>query len=717
MTLKKPRVKTCGVKAPAWAAAALLLALVFLAQPAVAAVVAAGQPESLRVAFSKDAYWYKPADKVQMRVTLDNPTRQAMEDVSIKVRVHTPNTTRSDLDACFSGKPRKSYRQTETYGPYALHSGNNGFNLELELGSSRYSNGVYPLTVEVARSGAVMSSVVSELVIMSFEESEKLVPLKLSWVFDTLEPPHRDPGGNFKNEALARECDPSGKNPGWYPTLLGALEKWQDLRFSLALSPMLLEDMQAMTGGYVVKSGEKARNVRPDSRQAANASAVLIGLGRLPQSARHQLLPEPYASCDLEELISLGWREDARQQLSRGHKLLEEILDITLSRQFACPPGLNANSSVLAELKNELGQFLVLSPRLLERSREGRKLLQGMTLGSPVFIKGAGDERKDLALFADARMQRLLERISASGDPHGVAQCIISELTSLYLEQPAKLRACAVVAPGSWHPSRDVLDEVMRALNGTPWLSTVTLEESMVAVPPTGEAPLKIPGPEKKESADEYWKQVGAARDNYAAFRDVVLPDNPFLAPLQRDVYVSESVVWRQWDRLDGGLEYAGFVDSTVAGELSKVDMPAISSITLTSGSAKVPLSVVNGTGYRIKALLKYSSNGLTFPAGAEQKVLLEPKENLLEIPVKVRKKGRVHLSVRLEAEGFSLGELDFTVLTSRFNAFAIVVVGSLLALIGIVWAARVIARRKVGKHKKQQLKEATKEQGKGAEA
>ncbi len=697
-------------------AAVLLLGLVLSAPAVLAAPAAPDQRQGLRIAFSKDAYWYKPGGKVQMRVTLDNLTRQAIDAVYVKARVHTPNTTRSDLDASFEGKPRKSYRQTETYGPYALAAGNNGLDLELELRSSRYSNGVYPLTVEVVRSGNVVSSVISELVIMSFEESEKLVPLKLSWVFDTLEPPHRDPAGNFKNEALARECDPAGKNPGWYPTLLGALEKWQDLRFNLALSPMLLEDMKAMTGGYVVKSGEKARNVLPDSRQAVNASAVLTGFGRLAQPARHQLLPEPYASCDLEELVSLDWREDARQQVSLGHKQLEEILETALSRQFTCPPGLNVNSEVLAELESELGQYQVLSPRLLERSREGRKLLQGMTLGSPVFIKGAV-ERKDLALFADARMQRLLERVSASGDPHGVAQCIVSELTNLYLEQPEKLRACAVVAPGSWHPSRNVLDEVMRALNGTPWLSTVTLAESMVTVPPIGETPLEIPGPEQQGSPDDYWRQVGIARDNYAGFRDSVLPENPFLAPLQRDVYMSESVVWRQWDRLDEGLEYSGFADSTVAGELSKVDLPAMSSITLTSGSAKVPLSVVNGTGYRIKALLKYSSNGLAFPDGAEQKVLLEPKENLFEIPVKVRKKGRVRLSVRLEAEGISLGELDFTVLTSRFNAFAIVVVGSLLALIGILWVARVISRRKVGKHKKQQLKEATKEHGEGAEA
>jgi ABC-type Fe3+ transport system permease subunit len=54
-------------------------------------------------------------------------------------------------------------------------------------------------------------------------------------------------------------------------------------------------------------------------------------------------------------------------------------------------------------------------------------------------------------------------------------------------------------------------------------------------------------------------------------------------------------------------------------------------------------------------------------------------------------------------------------VLTSRFNTFAIAVVAGLLALIGGLWFAKLISRRKVGKHKRRNLGEATKE-GPGAE-
>jgi Family of unknown function (DUF6049) len=704
-----------GVRPPekplASTAAAAVLAVVMLVAclAPVAAAAPAGDADSVRLAFSKDAYWYKPGAVVHMKVTLDNVTRRAVSGISLRARVHARNETREELDACFEGKLKKVYKQTETYGPYTLDPGDNTLDLELELAASRYPNGVYPLSVEVLKSQDVLTSAVSELVVMSFDETEKLVPVKLTWIFDTLEQPHRDPSGNFTSDELARECSPAGNDPGWYSTLLAEIEKWQEMRFSLVLSPMLLEEMRTMTGGYTIKAAGKTRKVGPDSQQALNASTVLAGFARLPQSARNQLIPAAYASPDLERLVSLGWTEDAKQQLVRGHRLLEEILDTALSGEFSSPPGLRVNSTVVAELDDELGQFLVLSPDLLERSKEGRKILKGDDMGSPFFIKGATEERRDLALFADARMQKLLERVSASGDPHGVAQCAVAELANLYLEQPDKLRACAFVLPGSWHPSRDVLDELMRALNGAPWLSTATVAESMVTVPPADDVPVELPEPDSAQGAgeDEYFSQVGAARRSYAEFQKAVLSGNPLLEPLRRDVYVSESDMWRQLARKAEGLQYVGFVVATVNGELAKVEMPATGSITLTSGSANIPISVVNGTGYRMKAVLKYSSNGLGFPSGNTQQVLLERKENLFEIPVKTRKKGRVRFSVELSAGAFTLGRLDFTVLTSRFNTFAIMVVGGLLGLIGLAWVVKVLSRRKVGKHKRHQLKEA----------
>jgi hypothetical protein len=128
--------------------------------------------------------------------------------------------------------------------------------------------------------------------------------------------------------------------------------------------------------------------------------------------------------------------------------------------------------------------------------------------------------------------------------------------------------------------------------------------------------------------------------------------------------------------------------------------------VTVTSTKADIPISIVNSTGYRIRAVLKLTGEGLTFPTGESKNVLLEPKENLLEVPVKVRSQGPVRFSARLQVDNLTLGELSVNIITGRFNTFAILLVGGLLALIGAIWISRIISRRKVGKHKKRQLQE-----------
>ena len=696
-------------------AAVLSLAFSFslMLQFSTVAAAAPSQQSQVRIAISKNAYWYQPEDTVKLQLTLNNSSRQSMKGITSRVRIHTATNSRAGLDASFEGKTTRSYQQTETFGPLTLSPGNNKLDCDIQLKKSRYANGVYPMTIELVRSNNVISSANSQLIVMSSNESKPpQVPLRLTLVFDTLEPPHHNPQNQFKDDELADECNSSKKNPGWYTTLLKELEKWQDMRFSVALSPILLEEMSAMSNGYTLKQASRIKRIRADSPQATDAAATLNGFRHMSQLSRYQLLPGSEASPDLEAMIYYRLADDAKEQLIRGRQSLKELLDANLSGKFTCPPGLNANSRVVGELGKELGRNLVLSPRLLERSREGRRLLAGATLGSPVSIEGSSGGEKRLALFADARMQELLERLSPSKDPHGVAQCILAELTDLYLERAAVQRACVVVMPGSWHPSKDVLDELLRALSGAPWLTTVTLAENMQTIRPVSETALKIPEPEPNQFPNDYFQQVKRAEGRFNAYRKAVLPGNPNLAGLQRNVYISESDVWRQSDRTIEGLSYADHVISTVDNELGKVDMASVSSITLTSSRADIPLSIVNRTGYRIKAVLKFASDGLAFPGGDHKKVLLEPKENLLEIPVRVRKKGRVRLSVQLKADSLTLGELSFSVRTGRFNTFAVLLVGSLLALIGITWVSKIVSRRKVGKHKKRQLQGVGKEEG-----
>lgn len=693
-------------------AVAAILALLLAPQFLTPALADPAKPD-VRIALSKDAYWYRPGDTVVLQVTLDNKTDETLERVSVRARVHAANKTRSDFDACFQGKPVRSYRLTETLGRnLTLSPGNNGFKFDMSVPSRSFSDGVYPLTVEAIKSDKVIATAISELVVMDLEEAEaeESRPLNLSVVFDLSEPPHRGPDGDFTDDELAGECSTSGKEPGWFSSVVSEAEKWENFHLTFSLSPMIFSEMLDMSDGYVINENGKKRTVGSDSTSASDAARVVTGFQVIAGSPGYQFLSTPFAYPDLETLVSLGWDTDALEQISGGNEVLEEGLESSLDADYFYPPDLNANSKVIGELGEETGEFLLLSPRLLERNAKGKRLIRGLTLSSPVVIEGTGSNRKVLGLFADGRLEKLIGRLGPSGDPHGVAQCILSELTNLYLERPVKPRSCVLLWPNWWRPSSRVFDEVMKALDGAPWLKSATFAESLAEVNALEDVTLEIPGPGSEADSDRYIARVSHARSRYQDYSGIALADNPVLPLLRLNLFSSESDLWRLSGRPAGGVEYAEAVIGTVDAELDKISMPAVGSVTLASGEADVPLSVVNGTSYKVKATLRFSSNGLTFPDGDSLAVILEPKENLFEVPVEAYKEGKVRFSAWLETDRIVLAELDIAVRTSRFNTFAVILVAGLLGLIALIWVFRITTRRKAGKHKKRQLSGAEEE-------
>ncbi len=708
LTGKMPNNTGSRTRSPLVVVSSILALALLLAPLLQATALADPEKPEVRIALSKDAFWYRPGDTVKLQITLNNETGQTIKGVSVRARVHSMSRTRSELYTCFVGKPVRSYRLTETLGRnLSLSPGNNGFNFDLSIPSRSLSDGVYPLTVEAIKSGEVVIKAVSELIVMDPEETDGYTPLKLSIVFDLSEPPHQGPDGNFEDDELARECSASGKEPGWYSSIINGVEKWGDQRFTFSLSPVILGEMLDMTDGYVVREGEKEIKVEGDSTSASDVASVVYGLREMVASPRVQFLSTPFASPNLETLVSLGWAEDAGQQILLGDMTLGEGLESAIDTEFFFPPGLEANSRVIGELKGDMGKFLLLSPQLLRRTSKGRKLATGLTLGSPVEIAGAGD-RQVLGLFADSHLEKVIGLVGPSGDPHGVAQCILSDLTNLYLERPAKTRACVLLWPSWWRPPTRIIDEIFKAIDGAPWLESVTLGECWEVVPPIEDTVLEIPEP--VFDSDNYFTQVGHARNRYQDYSGIALTDNPILPSLERNLFISESRLW-QGDGEARGLEYAEAVVSTVNEELAKISIPSIGSVTLASEKAEVPFSVINGASYKIKAILSFSSNGLSFPEGESLDVILEPKENLFEVPVKANRKGRVRFTTRLETDRIVLAELDIPVQTGRFNTFAIILVGVLLGLIALIQTLKIASRRKVGKHKRHQLSEANREE------
>jgi len=680
----------------------LLIAIaLFQIFPFMPAKATPSQKEKLRMGLMKDSCFYSPNATCVLTVAFDNRYGKTLKEVTLRIRVQRAVSSRDAFDVAMDPKTRKTYRFSKNLeSNLTIKPGQSSFKFEFPL-EERFKTGVFPFTVEAVKSDEILASALSSFVVASQEDMQTFKRLKFSLVFDILEPAHKRLDGTFIDLKLASECESSEKNPGWLATLTDELTRHNNIRATIALSPLLADEMEDASDGFEYHRNGKVEKVSKSSKEAKEVEKVLNKFREMAQVERFQFLSTPYSSPDLENLVSLGWTEDAKKQISKGHAKLESCLETPLGKEFYYPPGLFLNSYAAKKLSGSIGNFLLLSPELLERSKEGRKLLYGLTLSSPVRIK-AGSKNDSLALFADARIQKLIKRMCTSQDAHGVAQCLTSELMLLFQEQPSRLRAIVLVWPGWWRPGADVFNEVIQSLESAPFLENVTLAESLMSVPPLNTEPVEIPAPEDRKTTMpyEYEKALTLAHERLINFANAVDSDNPLIPLLTASLYNAESDVWRQWERQEDGLSCAYAVTQKVDDELGKVEIPQVGSINLTSTKAQIPLSIVNGTGYRLKLDLELKSNGLSFPYN-KKKITLEPKENLIEIPVKVKKKGSVRLNVKLKADGITVSEVQITVLTSRFNIFAIAFVATLLGIISLIWIIRIYRRLSAGKHKK----------------
>ncbi|MDD5448832.1 MAG: hypothetical protein PHO53_06695, partial [Actinomycetota bacterium] len=435
------------------AIAGFICLLLSLALPAQISHVATANPDqkALYISLSKDSYWYQKGQTAHLNVILDNRSGRGLKSVDIVAKIHSTNKTRESYDLRLDGKLKTYAHSKKLARNLYLREGSNKFRLDFPLEGTGLDRGVNPLTVEVVKSGSVLCSGVTDIIIMSPSDyAAPMSPLKTSLIFDLSEPPHKGSDGVYLSDELSRECK---KGSGWYANLVSELETRENMRFAIALSPMLTEEIEEIARGYVVGKGKEKTRIAPDSPSAKCASSVMTSLKRMAKNSRFQFLQTPWASPNLEQLVAFGLVEDARTQLSLGRETIERVLEVSSTTNILYPPGLMLSSKTIEALESEIGPFFLASSSLLERTRKGEKLARGLTVSNPVKVEYEKGKKQALAIFSDQRLEDLFERLAKSDDPHGIAQCILSELTNLYLERPASPRCCAIIWPGNWRPS------------------------------------------------------------------------------------------------------------------------------------------------------------------------------------------------------------------------------------------------------------------------
>ena len=676
-----------------------VLAVLFLPIAASSAAAAPQQQPKLKMTLSKDAYWYGKDGVATFQMSIDNLRGQAVKGVTVRAKVYPANESRAAFDAYLNGK-LGSYDFTQTIAKdVSLRPGMNDFSFKINLSEHGMNEGVFPVVVEALQQKTQLTFAGTQVVVLSPKPADP--PLQVALVFDVNEPARQELSGAI-DDILAVECASSRGRDGWL-SQMSSLDHYENLHASIALSPLILDEIQQLSRGAVVKNGTKDSEVSAKSPEAVSAANVLKGFRKLSQTPRFQFLSTPYATPDVEKLWQLKWFSDARGQIDRGAQVLGNILG-GISPAYFYPPGLAMDSRVLRNLGTQIGPFMVLNGALLDRSKEGKKLTKPDTLTAPVELKGATG-RQTIALFTDTRLADVVARMQPSEDAYGVTQCMVSELANLYLENPTQARAITMVWPSNWRPNQDVFEELMRFFDTTSWVKTANVGETINKSPPANKQPLVIPEVSTTAQAsapggtDDYFARVALTRNACTTYSSFVFKDNPRLTIDMQWLYVTESDVWRQWGKPAEGLALATSLSENIGAELAKIELPKSPTITVTGAKAKIPVSITNSTGYRVKTTLKLSSNGLSFPSGSSRFLVLEPKENLIDIPVTINKKGKVLFRAKLLAGATVLSTLEMPVQTGAFSTFAIVIVCVLLGIILGLWGGRVLRRRKSARH------------------
>ncbi len=649
--------------------------------------------KKLSLSLWKNSYWYEPQATVDFFLDVENKG-QEIKDVDIRLKLHRELIARSHLDQFLDGKWTRVLQQKKVIDGVELEKGPNQFHFNLVLPRRIKSTGIFPVTVELLSRGDVIASQITEVVVFS---PAGFPPLDLVMLWDIAEPPQVDPQGYFVDDSLAEDCRGVGEE-GWLHYLTDGMVKHENLRFTLAVTPSTLEELSELSGGYKLIQGDKVVELGKDSRGATDAFALLDTWRKLAGEPRFQFLPAPYSYPDLESLMALGWAGDVREQLSRGLSIQEEVLGGIIAEEYIFPPALSVDSKTLSVLKDRGIKSLVIGQKEVDRAPGAEEVANGLSISSPVTVIDS-QSRSLFAAVVDERVERLIEDRKGAKNYRETVQLLIAELTGLFLERPAYHRMTVLLWPSSVGPSKELITELFNTLDGAPFLRTVTLGEAMSGVEPRSEVRIKIPSLEAKP--DGYYSEVSRAKRELRTFSDMVFPKNPLLDPLRKNFYLSESYLWKSRGLTARGLSFVDDIVSTVEGELDKIRFTGETSIAITSEKAKLPISINNGTGQRAKVTLVAEAPELYFPEKSTWEQVLEPKENIIDVPVEVKKKGRFDLKLNIQVGDRNIDELVIRVSTSRFNLFALPVLGLILGALFLLRLMRIVLRRRAGKHKR----------------
>jgi hypothetical protein len=423
--------------------------------------------------------------------------------------------------------------------------------------------------------------------------------------------------------------------------------------------------------------------------------ATLSSLGTLAASpALHQLVWSTYVPVDAPGLVADGLGGELAAQVSRGTQLLSaEVAHVPVPTGQLGPwiSGDGLDPSTAATLGTD-GYTEVVVPTA---STAGAPAV-GSTTRPFQLVTARGSTLTALASNTD-----LASRFTGTpGNPVLAAHQLVAELAQIYYEEPndPTARGVVVAAPSSWSDNPTFVEALLGALNGNPFIQSVTLDQLFSRLTTdTGCRPqCRLTG-----GAGASGLPVGAIRSQRGRIEQFTAATT---GPVARNVSteLGDLVLSAESEDLRAGQQSAVLHSAGAAldAQLSQLVVSGDRTITLTSQRGRVPVTIVSSAPYPVQGDLTLTSDKLLFADGTtswtQAATVLGTHTNVIYVNVQTRTSGqfKVEISLHSPTGGLELSAGEVSVRSTATSVVGVILsVGALVVL--AVWWFRTSRRRR----------------------
>lgn len=656
--------------------------------------VATAQPgDDVAFRLTSFAPWAAPDRPLVVSMQVANGGTTTLEEVAIRLTIRNRVRSRSALRVALDRQPQGEVLAVTTEElADPLEPGETAtVTIQRDLGSlanaflpGRGGSGVYPLAIRVQAAEQTIAERSGAFVFLAQAPETQL---NVVWVVPIHRTTAMDPPGAYDRNQLDGELLQGGSVRG----VIEILERHLTAPLTLAPSGALLDQLADLSDGFEQRDERGNRVSVPATDPLAVAAGELLGRLRLAAAATaFQLATAPYARADLVSLVAADMAFDARQQIAAGRDAVRRHLGRETDPTLFATAAYRADARSARTFSTLGARTLVLDPAMLRERPEGR-------FGNPdrpEEVRASGRSFDTLLVDGPAR-ERLQMR---TDDPVLAAMGVFAETAVSYFEVPGLAAARTIVLATDSMPSPAIAGPLADALTQAPWIRLRSAND-VVADPtlaPSSE-PLRLLT--ANEVTPERLVQARAARRSADLLRPVV--DAPeLLAAINRKILIAESIDYGR-SRQNVAVGFARAARAAADATLAGITVPP-RRVTLTSRGGRVPVTVVNETGYTITVLVRLDSAKVAFPDGATRRVTVEGRPDrqslsTVTFDLEARAAGSFPIEVRIETPDGTrqIGTGQLLVRSTAVSAVAFAATaGGVLFLVG-AWARRAFKRPK----------------------